>query len=54
VRVRRRILCETGHENAGQEKPRTQTPEHEETFGAAFREAITCGGPPASTNGPAL
>jgi hypothetical protein len=36
--VRRRILCETGHENGGQKKPRTQTREHVETFGRAFRE----------------
>jgi hypothetical protein len=28
VRVRRRVLRETGHQNGGHEKPRTQTPEH--------------------------
>src|SRR6202023_3248342 len=40
VRVRRRILRETGHQNGGHEKLRTQTPMHEESFGGAFREAI--------------
>jgi hypothetical protein len=48
VRVRRRVLGETGHENGGEEKPRTETPVHAEPFGGAFREAIIRSGRPAS------